>query len=145
VYKIWHDWIKENKSEEYEKKMTQKENVSGPVTAAKQRVISMIFQSLKIKTLDYYHGYERGTYYSCFYENTKEYLCNKITDDQLVIKKLFVDDKKTILDWWRPKAKDRYLKLKKEGKLKNDILFYNKMIRIPYTDAKINFFNEVGR
>jgi len=145
VYKIWHDWIKENRSVEYDKKMTQKENVSGPVTGAKQRVISMIFQTLNIKTQDYVHGYERGVYYSPFYNNTKEYLCGKITDDQLVMKQLFVDDKKAILDWWKPKAKDRYLKLKKEGNLKTDTLFYNKMIGMSYTDAKNNFFNEVGR
>lgn len=145
VYKIWHDWIKQNRSVEYDKKMTQKENVSGPVTGAKQRVISMIFQTLNIKTQDYVHGYERGTYYSCFYENTKEYLCNKITGDQLVMKPLFMDDKKAIFDWWKPKAKDRYLKLKKEGNLKTDTLFYNKMIGMPYTDAKNNFFSEVGR
>lgn len=145
VYKIWHDWIKENRSVEYEKKMTQKENVSGPVTGAKQRVISMIFQTLNIKTQDYVHGYERGVYYSPFYNNTKEYLCGKITDDQLVMKQLFVDDKKAIFDWWKPKAKDRYLKLKKEGNLKTDTLFYNKMIGMSYTEAKNNFFNEVGR
>ena len=145
VYKIWHDWIKENRSVEYDKKMTQKENVSGPVTGAKQRVISMIFQTLNIKTQDYVHGYERGVYYSPFYNNTKEYLCGKITDDQLVMKQLFVDDKKAIFDWWKPKAKDRYLKLKKEGNLKTDTLFYNKMIGMSYTEAKNNFFNEVGR
>jgi len=145
VYKIWHDWIKENRSVEYDKKMTQKENVSGPVTGAKQRVISMIFQTLNIKTQDYVHGYERGVYYSPFYNNTKEYLCGKITDDQLVMKQLFVDDKKAIFDWWKPKAKDRYLKLKTEGNLKTDTLFYNKMIGMSYTDAKNNFFNEVGR
>ena len=145
VYKIWHDWIKENRTIEYDKKMTQKENVSGPVTGAKQRVISMIFQTLNIKTQDYVHGYERGTYYSCFYENTRDYLCGKITDEQLVVKPLFADDTKAIFDWWKPKAKDRYLKLKKEGNLKTDTLFYNKMIGMSYTEAKNNFFNEVGR
>lgn len=72
-------------------------------------------------------------------------MCGKITDDQLVMKQLFVDDKKAIFDWWKPKAKDRYLKLKTEGNLKTDTLFYNKMIGMSYTDAKNNFFNEVGR
>lgn len=145
VYKIWHDYIKENKAEEYNKKMTQKNNVSGPVTGAKQRVISMIFQTLNLKTQEYVHGYERGTYYSCFYNNTKDYLCDKITDDQLVMNPLFKNDTKAIMDWWKPKAKSRYLKLKNEGKLKSDVLFYNKMIGMSYDNAKNNFFNEVGR
>jgi hypothetical protein len=145
VYKIWHDWIKENRGVEYEKKMTQKDNVSGPVTGAKQRVISMIFQTLGLKVQDYVHGYERGVYYSPFYTNTKDFLCNKITEDQLVMKPLFENDTKAILDWWKPKAKERYLKLKAEKNLKNDVLFYNRMIGMTYMEAKNNFFNEVGR
>ena len=144
-YQIWHDWIKENKSDEYIKKMTQKDDVSGPVTGAKQRVLSMIFQELKIKTQDYVHGYERGVYYSCFYENTKEFLKNEITDDQLVMKKLFVDDTDAIMNWWKSKAKDRYLKLKSENNLKNDVLYYSPMIDLSYQDAKEKFFKEVGR
>lgn len=145
VYEIWHDYIKKHHKEEYDRKMTQKDNVSGPVTGAKQRVISMIFQELDLKIQDYVHGYERGVYYSCFYENTKEFLCNKISEDQLVMKKLFSDDKTAILDWWRQKAKDRYLKLKRENNLKSSVLYYNKMIDMSYNTAKSNFFNEVGR
>jgi len=145
VYQKWHDWIKENKSEEYIKKMTQKDDVSGPVTGAKQRVISMIFQELNIKTQNYVHGYERGVYYSSFYENTKEFLQNKVNEDQLVMKKLFSDDKNAILDWWKVKAKDRYLKLKSENNLKKDVLYYNSIMDMSYNTAKSNFFQEVGR
>lgn len=145
VYQIWHDWIKENKFEEYTKKMTQKDGVSGPVTGAKQRVISMIFQELNIKTQNYVHGYERGVYYSSFYENTKEFLQNKVNEHQLVMKKLFFYDKKAILDWWKVKAKDRYLKLKSENNLKNDTLYYNSIMDMSYNTAKSNFFQEVGR
>lgn len=145
VYQTWHDWIKEHKSEEYIKKMTQKDDVSGPVTGAKQRVLSMIFQELKIRTQDYVHGYERGVYYSCFYENTKEFLKNEITEDQLVMKKLFVDDKDAIINWWKTKAKDRYLKLKAENNLKSDVLYYSPIIDMSYQTAKEKFFKEVGR
>ena len=145
VYQTWHDWIKEHKSEEYTKKMTQKDDVSGPVTGAKQRVLSMIFQELKIRTQDYVHGYERGVYYSCFYENTKEFLKSEITEDQLVMKKLYADDKDAIISWWKAKAKDRYLKLKSENNLKNDVLYYSPIIDMSYQTAKENFFKEVGR
>lgn len=145
VYDTWHQWIKDHKADEYKKAMTQKEGVSGPVTGAKNRVLSMIFQSLKIKTSDYTHGYERGVYYSCFYENTKEFLQNKITEDKLVMKDLFKRDSDAIMEWWRPKAIERYKKLKSEGNLKSDILYYNKMIGMSYEEAKTNFFSEVGR
>jgi len=145
VYETWHDWIKVNKSEEYNKKMTQKDDVSGPVTGAKQRVISMIFQHLNIKTQDYVHGYERGVYYSCFYENTKQFLKGEIPENELVMKKLFADDTTAIMNWWKAKAKDRYLKLKSENNLKSNVLYYSPIIDMSYQTAKENFFQEVGR
>ena len=145
VYNTWHQWIKDNKADEYKKAMTQKEGVNGPVTGAKNRVLSMIFQSLNIKTSNYTHGYERGVYYSCFYENSKEFLQNKIGEEQLKMKELFKRDSDAIMEWWRPKAIERYKKLKSEGNLKPDILYYNKMIGMSYEEAKTNFFSEVGR
>jgi hypothetical protein len=145
IYKVWHEWVKENYADKYEKAMTQKEGVSGPVTGAKSRVISMIFSKCGIKQSHYMHGYERGVYYSCFYENTKEYLQNKINDDQLKIKDLFKKDITGILEWWRPKAIERYKKLKSEGNLKPEIHYYNKMIGMSYDEAKDAYFKEVGR
>jgi hypothetical protein len=145
IYKVWHDWVKQNCTEKYDKAMTQKEGVSGPVTGAKSRVIGMIFSKCDIKQSHYMHGYERGVYYSCFYENSKEFFQNKITEDKLVMKKLFADDNKAIMDWWKPKAIERYKKLKSEGNLKTDIHFYNQMIGMTYDEAKSVYFHEVGR
>ena len=145
VYEVWHQWIKDNRTEQYNKAMTQKEGVSGPVTGAKTRVINMIFQTLGIKSSDYTHGYERGVYYSCFYENTKEFLQNKISEQDLKLKELFKKDTQGVFDWWKPKAIERYKKLHSEGNIKSDILFYNKMIGMTYDEAKLKFFNEVGR
>ncbi len=145
VYNTWHQWVKEKKADDYKKAMTQKEGVSGPVTVAKNRVINMIFQTLGIKSSDYTHGYERGVYYSCFYENTKEFLQNKITEKDLKLKELFKKDVQGVLDWWKPKAIERYKKLHGEGNIKSDILYYNKMMGMTYDEAKSKFFNEVGR
>ena len=145
IYKLWHNWVKENDVEKYNKVMTQKEGISGPVTAAKSRVINMIFNACDIKQSHYMHGYERGVYYSCFYENSKEFLQNKITDEQLIMKDLFKRDMNGILDWWRPKAIERYKKLKSEGNLKTNTHFYNQMMGMSYTDAKEVYFHEVGR
>ena len=145
VYEVWHQWLKDNKGKEYDEAMTQKEGVSGPVTGAKNRVINMIFQTLGIKATDYQHGYERGVYYSCFYENTKEFLQNKIGEDQLKMKELFKKDVNGIMEWWKPKAIERYKKLKSENNIKSDILYYNKMIGMTYEEAKSVYFKEVGR
>lgn len=145
IYEVWHHWIQENKTEEYDKMMLQKEGVSGPVTGAKQRVISTIFSQLGLKASDYVHGFQRGTYYSCFYENTREFLSNKVSPKDLKMKPLFSEDKKAILDWWRPKAIERYKKLRIDGNLKKDVLYYNDMIGMSYVEAKEKYLNEVGR
>lgn len=144
-YKQWHDYVKENYKDKYKEMMTQKEGVSGPVTAAKQRVISLIFSELNMKSSDFVHGFERGVYYSNFYENGKEFLCDKLTEEQLKIKPLFSGNKQIILDWWKPKVIERYKTLKKENRLKSDTLFYNRMIDMPYIEAKNQYFGEVGR
>jgi hypothetical protein len=144
-YKIWHDWLKENRSEEYLKKMTQKEGISGPVTGAKMRVLYMIYDTVGIKQSDYQHGYERGVYYSCFYENTKEFLCDKIQEKDLKLKPLFENDMDSILDWWKPKAIERYKKLKSEDRLNTEKLFYNGMKDMTYDEAKQKYFHNVGR
>lgn len=144
-YKEWHDWLKQHRKEAYDEAMTQKEGVKGPVTGAKMRVLNMIFKECGVKQSEYCHGFERGVYYSCFYENTKEFLSRKITEDKLVMKPLFKDDTKAILDWWRPKAIERYKKLKAEGRLNPHKLFYFEMTDMEYADAKSKYFDAVGR
>jgi hypothetical protein len=144
-YDIWHQWIKEEMTEKYNKAMTQKEGVSGPVTAAKLRILSMIMNACDIKQKDYVHGYERGVYYSCFYENTKEFLQNKIKENELVMKPLISGDAKNILDWWKPKAIERYRKLFDEDNIKNSTLFYDSMVDMTYEQSKSKFFADVGK
>jgi hypothetical protein len=144
-YKEWHEYVKEHYAKKYEEMMTQKEGVGGPVTGAKNRVMNLIFKELGIKTSEYEHGYARGVYYSCFYDNTKEFLCDKIQETDLKMKQLFIDDKKSILDWWKVKAINRYTTLKKDNRIKPEVLFYNQMIGMTYDDAKKKYFNEVGR
>lgn len=144
-YEIWHNWIKENKSNEYEKKMQQKEGISGPVTGAKLRVLQMIFSELKIQSSKYTHGYERGVYYSGIYENFKDFFQNKISEEQLIMKPKFEKDINGMVEWWRPKAINRYIKLHAENNLKPEILYYNTMIQKDYEDCKNKFFADVGR
>ena len=146
-YSDWHQWLKQNKDtkDDYIKAMTQKEGIKGPVTGAKMRVLNMIFKACGVKQSTYCHGFTRGVYYSSFYENTKEFLCRKITEDKLVMKPLFKDDTNAILDWWKPKAIERYKKLKTEGRLNPEKLFYNKMSDLNYDDAKKLYFHDVGR
>jgi len=145
IYKKWHDYIKEENPEEYAKMMTQKEGVSGPVTSAKMRVLNMIFDEAGIKAQNYNHGFERGVYYSPFYENTKEFLRGEIKEKDLKMKARIEGDVPAILNWWKPKAIERYKKLKTENRLNSNKLFYDKMFKITYEKAKELYFDQVGR
>lgn len=144
-YETWHKYIKQHSAKEYWEKMTQKKGVSGPVTGAKMRVLAMIFDELEIKQSDYCHGYERGVYFSQFYENTREFLCRKITEDQLVMKDYIKGDIQSVLDWWKPKAISRYLKLKQENRLSKEKLFYDDLKGKSWKDAKDKYLNKVGK
>jgi hypothetical protein len=143
-YDTWHNYLQTdpNHKEAYIKAMTQKEGVNGPVTAAKLRVLSMVMNACEIKQKEYVHGYERGVYYSCFYNNTKEFLQNKITDKDLIIKPN--RDMKAIMEWWKPKAINRYRKLFSENNVRNETLFYLPMSQMTYEKAKAKYFANVG-
>jgi hypothetical protein len=144
-YELWHDWIKKHRKEEYDRRMTQKEGVSGPVTSAKMRVLHMIFNELGIKQSSYNHGHRRGVYYASVYENTKDFLCKKIEEKDLKMKSSMVGDVQFAVDWWKPKAIARYKKMKQENRLKPEILYYNRMVDMTYDQAKQAYFIDVGR
>jgi len=74
VYEVWHHWIKENQTEEYDRQTTQKEGIEGPVSGVKQRILTMIFRELGIKQSHYQHGFKRGVYFAQMYENGNEFL-----------------------------------------------------------------------
>ncbi len=145
-YDMWHAYIKERRKEEYIRKTVKKHSESGPITGVKQRILEIIFRELKIPASTYNHGFERGVYYSCFYENTKDFLCGRITDEStLKLAKRFETDTKGMIDWWRVKALKRYSKLHDEKRLKPEIPYYLRMVDMTYPQAKAEYFSEVGR
>ena len=145
VYEVWHHWIKENQTEEYERQTTQKEGIEGPVSGVKQRILTMIFKELGLKQSHYQHGFKRGVYFAQMYDNGNEFLRNEITEDQLKIKQKFADGDEYTMKWWKPKAIRRYEKLHEEGRIKPEPLFYLDIIGMSWEDAKKKYLNEVGR
>ena len=61
------------------------------------------------------------------------------------MKDLYKRDMQAVLEWWRPKAIERYKKLNSESNLKNNVHFYNQMVGMSYSEAKDVYFKEVGR
>ena len=145
TYEVWHDWLKENRADEYKRQTTQKEGVAGPVTGVKQKTINMIFKAAGIKGSDYQHGFKRGIFYADIYENGKEFLRGEIEEKDLKMKQKYIDDSAYIMKWWKPKAIRRYTKLFDEGRLKPEKLFYGDIVGKTWEETKEMYLSEVGR
>jgi hypothetical protein len=145
IYKKWRLWVRTNRKKEFAEITTTKNGRGGAATSEKTRVVELIFDSASISKDEYKHGFERGVFFSSFYENTKDFLCDKISENDLVLKPRFQGDIGAIMDWWRPRAIKRYLKLKEENRLKKFSPFYNDMDRMDYQTAKEKYFGDVGR
>ena len=142
-YDTWHQWLKENKTEDYKRVTTSK--TGQPVTGIKQKIIQLIYKELDIKRAKYEHGFKRGCYFANIYQNGKEFLRSEINEDQLVIRNMFDRDIEYIDSWWKRKAVNRYTKLLEQNKIKPEKLFYSGMINISWEEAKEKYLGDIGR
>ena len=144
AYDVWHQWLKDNKTEKYEKLVELRPN-GQPQTGIKQKIIQMIYQELGIKRAKYEHGFKRGAYYADIYENGRPFLRNEINEDELVMKEKYKLDYDRIINWWKPKAIRRYEKLHKENRLKPESLFYSDIIGMSWEETKEKYLGDIGR
>lgn len=149
VYDIWHKWVKENRPDDYEKRVsnerTKSGKSSGPVSGVKQRILELIFKELDIKASQYHHGYKRGVYLAMMYENGCEFLRTEIPESQLKLKKKFEEGDEYSIRWWRKKAKKRYLKLYEADRIKDEVLWYLPIVGMSWEEARSKYIKEVGR
>ena len=142
-YDTWHQWLKDNKSEDYKRVTTSK--TGQPVTGIKQKIIQLIYKELDIKRAKYEHGFKRGCYFANIYQNGKEFLRSEINEDQLEIRNMFDRDIEYIDSWWKRKAVNRYTKLLEQNRIKPEKLFYSGMINISWEEAKEKYLGDIGR
>ena len=137
VYFVWANWLKENYREEFDKAQSQ--------TGPKQNTINRIFKHLGIKTKDYEHGFHRGVFFANMYDNGLEYLRDEIEDKDLRMKPKFENDIDYIMNWWKPKAVRRYVKLYENNRIKPEVLFYGDIVGKTWEEIKEQYIKEVGR
>ena len=137
AYFVWANWLKKNHREEFDKAQSQ--------TGPKQNTINRIFKHLGIKTKDYEHGFHRGVFFANMYDNGLEYLRDEIEDKDLRMKPKFENDIDYIMNWWKPKAIRRYVKLYDNDKLKPEVLFYGDIVGKTWEETKHQYIGEVGR
>jgi len=153
-YDPWHQWLKENKADWYMENITRERarnganmgyEANGPVSGIKQKILGQIFKECGIKGTEYHHGFKRGVYMAMMYENGNDFLCDRITEDQLVLKDKFKQGVDYINKWWKKHAISRYTKLHEEGRLKPEHLFYIDAIGMSWEEMKEKYLGEVGR
>ena len=153
-YDPWHQWLKENRAEWYKDNISDERarnganmgyEANGPVSGIKQKILGQIFKECGIKATEYHHGFKRGVYMAMMYENGTDFLCDKITEEQLILKDKFKQGTEYINKWWKKHAISRYTKLHEEGRLKPEHLFYIDAIGISWEEMKEKYLGEVGR
>ena len=113
-YDFWRVWIKENYAEEYEHATSK--------SSPKQNVLNLIFKYLDIEKKQFMTEHRKGLYFSNIYENGREFLCDEISEADLIIKDKFNNDG---VSWWVQKAIKRYSKLHDENRLDDSSLWYD--------------------
>ena len=142
-YDTWHQWLKDNKSEDYKRVTTSK--TGQPVTGIKQKIIQLIYKELDIKRAKYEHGFKRGCYFANIYQNGKEFLRSEINENELQIRNMFDRDIEYIDSWWKRKAIKRYENLLEQNRINPEMLFYSGMINITWEQAKEKYLKDIGR
>lgn len=122
IWSKWRRYAKEILTEEFDEAEAKRHT----------QLTALIFKVAKIRMKDFEHGHERGVYFSSIYENTNDFLCGRIGEHQLRMKPLFQGDVDAILKYWKPKAIERYRRLKKEGRLNPNTLFYKEGYRMDW-------------
>ena len=66
----------------------------------------------------------RGVYFSPLYKNTQDFLCDKIKSKDLILDQRIEQGIDYLMNWWKPKAKNRLSKLIDNDQLEPDVLWY---------------------
>jgi len=108
------------------------------------RFFVFCYSKLNINRSEYISGHKRGVYVAELYENTKEFLREEITEDELIPK--FDNSIEALTDVWKNKyAKKRYDNLVKNNRLLNDVLFYDDILYNDWDIIKDKYLKQVGR
>jgi hypothetical protein len=88
--------------------------------------------------------HHRGIYFSPLYNNTNDFLCGRIGEDQLV--KSFDTSYAAITGLWKEKyAAKRIRSLKEQGRVSTERLFYDDLIYMTWEETKEKYMSQVGR
>lgn len=143
TYDIIREYCKEVYPEEYESFVSPKNNGNGCSIPShpKTKIMQKVFSSLKIKAPN--NKAPRGVYWAPLYRNSNEFLRR---ESETLTDKLFDNKVDTLSALWKEKyAKKRIDNLIKDGRVSDEILFYDDIMNMSWDECKDKYITQVGR
>ncbi len=143
--KMIFNWLKENHTHKYFEWWEAKNQQGLPLKRDhKNRSLHFAYPKLGIPKEKTRTEHQRGIYFSPLYNNTNEFLCKQIKEDELV--KSFDTSTKALSDIWKQKyAKGRIRQLQKKNNVSYETLFYDDLIYLTWEETKAKYLPQVGR
>jgi hypothetical protein len=143
--KMIFDWLKEQYTRKYFEWWEAKNKQGLPLKRDhKNRSLHFAYPKLGIPKALTRTEHQRGIYFSPLYNNTNEFLCKQIKEEQLV--KSFDTSTEALTEIWKTKyAKGRISMLKKKNNVSYENLFYDDLIYLSWEETKAKYLPQVGR
>jgi hypothetical protein len=139
------DWLKENHTRRYfEWYIAKKPSGQPHKRDHKNRSLQFAYSKLNIPKELIRSEHARGIYFSPLYDNTNDFLCGKIKEEELV--KSFDTSVEHLTSIWKNEyAKPRIKQLLKQNKVSGETLFYDSLTTMSWEEVKETFLGQVGR
>lgn len=110
----------------------------------KNRSLQFAYSKLNIPKEIIRSEHARGIYFSPLYNNTNDFLCGKIKEEQLV--KSFDTSTESLVKIWKEKyAAKRIKSLIEQNRVSGQTLFYDNLIHMSWEETKEFYLSQVGR
>lgn len=123
----------------------QKHNSKKLLRVRKQNIVNRILRDMGIRSSHYKTQHNRGVYISMMYENGKDFLCGKISENELRLGERYQKGDDYSINWWMNKGINRYTKLVEENRIKDETLWYSDIIGMSWEQCKSKYLNDIGR
>ena len=143
--KMIFEWLKEEHTRKYFEWWEAKNKQGLPLKRDhKNRSLHFAYPKLGIPKSLTRTEHQRGIYFSPLYNNTNEFLCKKIKENELV--KSFDTSTESLTEIWKQKyAKPRIRQLQKKNNVSYENLFYDDLIYLDWNQTKEKYLGQVGR
>lgn len=138
-------WLLKNHTRKYFEWYVAKKSSGQPYKRDhKNRSYTFVYSKLGIPKELIRSEHQRGIYFSPLYDNTCDFLCNRIDESQLV--KSFDTSYEALTKLWKEKyAMKRIRSLTEQGRVSSETLFYDDMIFLDWQQTRDKYLPQVGR